>query len=276
MSDATTQAQGRQGAVALRDALDLLPAYTTAREVALRPRDWAPAEGHTPADPVDAVRILAFAGMAEARGMVSCEGNSEDHLRFPEPCVCGQVTYSGQLREWLCDLQRLWAKLPPHRRSVPCLAIGRAARCDVAPRCKDCKGAGAVHHDTPAERWGMVAVAVAVAWECHKGCLCAGYSPAYRCGIRKALDAVERWLAEPTQTSEVSRLINGRARGTSRPDWCWQVLRAAYAWDGAGCRGPRLALLAAAEVIGEARVRKVASAKVIELVLPPQVRREDV
>lgn len=230
--DAETRSLERTGSVDLAGKLrkDELPAYTSAREVGgllskpvgdtgfrlVRP-------GRVAADPMDAIRILAFASLPEARAMV-------------EP---SSLPFDNPLGDWLGGLQRLWTKLPPHDSGVP------------------------------AERWGMVVVACAVARECwpveaariaeeRRGPLTARLVRP----VLDALDAAERWIAEPTQ--ERLKAWQGPWLGwpherSQRPLW----LPSPPGWPQDWAPG----LLAAADVIGADRVREVASAAVVKAVL---------
>lgn len=180
MSDAKTRLAQREG-LGLKERLragDLVPSYTTAREIRVGTAHDGSGESGAivlPFEPLDLVRLLAFLGVEEAReihegewGLCGCHESEGwcEHLEDPDD-------ETPLLVYWCAALQRLAAKLPPKRVEAreqcrPCRGTGGVKRKRGIYRCSPCESTGRVSatHDTDAERWLLVVAALAVAREC--------------------------------------------------------------------------------------------------------------
>ena len=249
----------------------LLLAYPCAPDVACNASSWcqsaAPFDpgcencggsGRVPADQEDVLRLLAFAGVEEARALVPCCSDSGTG------CSWAWHADHDHLDAWLEGISRLCAKLPARRvEAVACEDCGGERSYAVeGSRVHQCRCCGAVRDaalreavDTPAERWLLVAACVAVGREIcgpddgeHADC-------DSECMARRELDALvagSAWVEEPTLVceGEWSSVVQTDARWVPGP----HDERAAN-------------LQAAAEVLGEPRVRELVCAEVVRRVL---------
>lgn len=192
----------------------------------------------------DVLRALAFCGLGEARELVDL-----GHLLH---------FASSDLEDFTKGLRILLAKLPPHRlEELECdhwlpNEVHPSMEYKSAVGCKRCGQSGVYNHDTPAQLWLMVAASLAVARECAaasdtRTCLAAGPAGA----------ACEAWLAEPTRAKMETWEQVWLHAGVHAP--AWLPSPAPNAVGGV--------LQAAAEILTPARVREIAGAEVVRLIL---------
>lgn len=239
---------------------------------------------------------MAFLGDEEALGIVAdleecvfCgdvdppdEEDEEEYTGNGGCCTgCANMDHGSprrRLEDWTKRLQDLAAKLPPKRVEVGCgchLGLVFVDDGDIVGHRQHaaCHGTGKVTHDTPAEQWLLVLAAWAVARGVHAatcGCEIGSTrkhppsSPEHHpaCDeILKALAACEAWLKEPaSERRECWDLL----QFLELPGWV--VVAGGQELDGST---PTEALLAAAKVLGEPRVREIVSAALLEVVRPP-------
>ena len=148
---------------------------------------------------------------------------------------------------WVEGLLALLAKLPPVRREVTCAGCWSPSGSYRLPGvdCSLCNGTGLRVVEVPAARWWPVQVGLWVAEECEADQIAraneSDAQPEWDTveAVRVALNAVQRWLDEPTQerAGEWGRALGSVGR--------WEFLWLPRAWTG----DHRTQLLAASELI---------------------------
>ena len=262
MSDARTEANYRSGSASLREVMDRLPAYTTARvrsTTTTYQRDSCVEESTTRfenTDPNDSIRLLALCGFQEARDM-SVWGTLGIRDSLPSLHWLDQ---KAKLPQWFAMLRELVTRLPPRRAKVTAPSPREKSNASFASE------TNTWHLDVAAEKWLLVVCAVAAARECQL--LSSRVPPLDFLEREASLKATEAWIAEPSEKQrERARRVWGN--GTSEigePDWL------PYPDD----RDAINSLLAAAEVLTPEKVREITCAAIIDAVLPPGTRRDDV
>ncbi len=245
--------------------------------------------GTLPYNPRDTLRLMAYMGDEAARLM---EPKPPDGLGgffvadwVPHDLESGLVTE----REWTAGLLHIAALLPPLRLvgGVECESCGGTGdyyahtkskypngyTFPLTGDCAKCNGTGRKPYTVPFERWLSVVVGERVGRACLEkwdGCGCHEFDELYlgceRCEApRKALDAAAAWIKCPCPAldTDIRLLIHERS---GRPDWAWQALRMAYAWDGAGQAGLSVALTSAGSVIDPAAIRSAAQGALEEMI----------
>jgi hypothetical protein len=199
---------------------------------------------------MDLVRLLAFLGVEEAREIT------------PIDPAWG---YLVGLKEWLREVSRLAAKLPPRRLEVDCSDLkcegngwywgDPAKSLDQRHACEPCKGTGKVTSDTPAETWRLVVAAEATGRTCwNHGTMTLPTEQELDQSIRRerALDACAAWIEEPTKERAAAWAF--LPLWVPGPPW--------PSWPAARGRAAQI-LQAAAKILGEPRTREVAAAAVL-------------
>lgn len=264
MDSATRQASregGEHPGVLLRQGR-LVPGYTVARE------------GF---DPLDLIRLGAFLGDEESREVApeswcACcgEDQGEDVGGVCVPCVnLDPGSPLRSLTRWLDVFRSLAAKLPPKRVEVPCETCSE----DAEGRIFTCAPES---HDTPANQWLLALAAVAVGRECLRGYACghsgaiegwgcpdcrdSGYCLAGGADAECALDAAQAWVDEPTPERREAWDSAYSMPGPGAPRWMPRLV-----WVGDQVEDLARAMLAAAEILGEQRVREVASRAILDV-----------
>lgn len=212
----------------------------------------------------EVVELRAYCGDELAREVL---GNAEHWLRVDG----GRWHPDGHgLSDWLVGILRYSEKLEPVRREIACDGCGATPQ---AHR-DGCRGETV---EIPAERWIAVRAALAVGRETAKAVPCQWIASAActfhgfggkpplenytdACSPVSALECVAKWLDRPSEES-VHILVN---QNLGRPDWAFQPLRMAWAWDGAAQNGLRVGCDSASGHIGEPRVMEIVRSEVLE------------
>lgn len=238
VTDASTRAQERAGGGILgRARAHDLWRYTTATNRGCAgcpgcgpPRDIT-CPGSDPADPHDALALLAFMGSSQAReaadgtlwgerAYVSCRDGRPTDCPMCSWCLvhdhdCAKVS----LRNWVKHLESLVSAQPPRRTELRCECtgctrphcLGHGVRVKECAFCQGrCNGTRRAFSDTPASQWLMTLASLALAREVHRAtCDCEpGSTTRFLPGdprhhpscdrLLATLTACQAWLKQPT------------------------------------------------------------------------------